>query len=130
MKNEHRRSERFDDIGRVDALQICPLPGVLDDISLNGCKVHFPIPVSVDMDNDFELKLKLSAGNASHNSLLLLCHPQWQRTDGFETQVGFKVLRSPDTRELESYIENLKAKSQDAADVSSLIIAPQVTFVS
>lgn len=129
MKNEHRRSERFDDIGRVEAHQICALPGVLDDISLTGCKVHFPIPVTVDMDSDIDLKIKLST-KVSKGHLTLLCHPQWVNKKGSETEVGFSIMRSPDTRELHSHINLLKENAADADDVSSLIISPAVTYIS
>ena len=126
--DDNRKEVRYADIGRVESADICALPGVLDDVSLTGCKVHFPIPVTIDMENDYELKLKLS-----HKTMLapltLICHPQWKKMNGNETEIGFQVLRSPDSPQLASYINLLKADSDDPANVQGILIDSKATFV-
>lgn len=128
MSEENRKNVRYSDIGRVDATDICALPGVLDDISLAGCKVHFPIPVSIDMENDYELRIKPSH-KAALALLVLVCHPQWKKDVGGESEIGFKVLRSPDTPQLASYIDLLQKDSDDPASVQSILIDSKATFV-
>ena len=51
MEQENRLHTRYEEIGRITAPEICALPGILDDMSLNGCKVHYSFPVVVDLEN-------------------------------------------------------------------------------
>lgn len=129
MAKEHRKEERFDDYGHVDAGELCTLPGVLDDISLKGCKVRFPIPVAIDMENDYHLNISLPHRNAA-TSLRLLCHPQWKQMSENGTQIGFSFLRSMDTPLLKDYIRSLERAAEPQDDVYSLIINTQPVFVS
>lgn len=130
MANENRKEERFPDIGRVDAIDICSLPGVLDDISLSGCKVHFPVPVTVDEENDYEIKIR-PASKCTQEPLVLICHPQWNKIkENNESQIGFAILRSPDTPQLTAYIEERKANNEDdSAIVDSMIIKPTSSLI-
>ncbi|MFA6937227.1 MAG: PilZ domain-containing protein [Treponema sp.] len=128
MNSENRQNVRYEDIGRVDAAEICTLPGVLNDISLTGCKVHFPIPVTIDMEGDFELKIK-PAQKSSEDPFVLVCHPQWVKDNNGETEIGFSILRSPDTPLLANYIEELKKNSDDPASVKDMIIDSKATFI-
>ena len=52
MDQENRLHTRYEEIGRVTASELCALPAVLDDISLNGCKIHYSFPVVVDLENE------------------------------------------------------------------------------
>ena len=128
MKHDHRTDERFEEFGKVESDRLCALPGVLDDISSGGCKVHFPLPVTVDMDSDYTLRMHVSVRNKPH-SLLITCQPQWHRANGSGTDVGFRILPSPDTPMLAEYIDGLRLRGQDDFDVSDLLIAPRATFV-
>jgi hypothetical protein len=128
MNEENRKNVRYPDIGRVDAAEICALPGVLNDISLTGCRVHFPIPVTIDMENDYELRIKTSH-KVALNPLVLLGHPQWKKDTDGESEVGFQILRSPDSPQLASYIELLKQDSDDPANVQGIISDSKATFV-
>ena len=112
MKKNLRQDERFVEIGRVDAPEICALPGVMDDISLNGCRVHFPVPVTLDEDSEYTLKIKLSHLNAPAQ-LELICSPQWELVNCQETQIGFSILRSHDTPDLSAYIRQRKLEAQE-----------------
>lgn len=129
MANDNRKEERFLDIGRVDAVDICSLPGVLDDISLSGCKVHFPVPVSIDEENDYEMHIR-PASKCTLEPFVLICHPEWKIVkENNETQIGFSILRSPDSPQLASYIEELKVNKEDSADGDNIIIKPTSSFV-
>ncbi|MBQ9239687.1 MAG: hypothetical protein IJ191_10350 [Treponema sp.] len=97
-----RKSERFSDFGRAFAPDLCPLPGVLDDVSLHGCKVHFPLSVTVDFDNDYPLIIQPSSQR--DEKLELLCHPQWSKQDGGVTDIGFSILPSHDYTRFTEYI--------------------------
>ncbi|HAM78423.1 MAG TPA: PilZ domain-containing protein [Treponema sp.] len=115
MKNEHRKEERFTDTGRVDAQELCVLPGVLDDISASGCRIHFPVPVKVDMENDYSIKMKIPR----KEFLLpfsLLCRPRWITNSENRSNIGFSFLCSPGTPLLLRYIDFLKAASKKEAD--------------
>ncbi|MBQ9495810.1 MAG: hypothetical protein IJR50_09280 [Treponema sp.] len=105
----HRKSIRFDDIGKIEAPQICALPGVLDNISKDGCKVRFPFPIAVDLENEYELKVTPAqkAGENVHEPFTVLCIPRWVREVGGTTEIGFSILRSPEYNRVVSYIQSL-----------------------
>lgn len=109
MDSSDRLSERFKDIGRFYSEEVCALPGVLEDISKEGCKIHYSLPVSVDMENDYEAKITFA--RSANESFVLLCHPQWIKEDGDDTDIGFKILPSTDFSRLAKYIEKLKEES-------------------
>ncbi len=128
MKNEHRKDVRYEDSGRVEAKSLCALPGVLDDISISGCKVRFPLPIEVDMDNDYDLKM-----NIPHTDFLpvlrLTGRPQWKKRVGSQTQVGFAFLYSPGTPALNKYINHLKSSSTDYKQSLALLLNANAIFV-
>lgn len=109
MSRNLRKNVRFNDFGRADCPSICPVPGVLDDISLTGCKIHYDAPVMVNLESDYEIHIRLS--RASVGAFVLMCHPQWQKQkeDG-STEVGFIFLHSPDSTALENYIQQLQSE--------------------
>ena len=106
MVVDKRKDERFDDIGRAEAHNLCALPGFLVDISMLGCRVRFPANFEVSTEKDVELKI-LTARKGSSQPITLIAHPQWSRSESDSTEIGFKFLRSPGTRELYKYIEKL-----------------------
>ena len=57
MDEENRQHTRYEEIGRVLAPELCALPGVLDDISVSGCKIHYSFPITVDLENEYDIKL-------------------------------------------------------------------------
>ena len=105
MGVESRKSKRFDDIGRIDAPELCPLAGVLDNISRGGCKVHYTFPVAVDLENDYDLTIVFA--RAASESIELLAHPQWVKRNGGTTEIGFKILPSKGIARLFAYIKEL-----------------------
>ena len=108
---EKRQHTRFEDFGKIECFDLSPVSGVLEDISLKGCKVHFDSPVSVNTENDYELKIRLSRVNLE--PLLLIGHPQWVKSSDLSTDIGFQFLRSRDTFRLESYINKLTSEIED-----------------
>lgn len=112
MEQENRLHTRYEEIGRISAPEICALPGILDDISLNGCKAHYSFPVVVDLENEYEVKI--SPLHGSNNSPLnLICTPQWVNELEGNTYIGFKINYSPDAHKLESFIKHLEEISKD-----------------
>ena len=65
MEQENRQHIRYEEIGRVNAPEICALPGILDDISSEGCKIHYTFPVVVDLETEYEIKLSPLHGSNS-----------------------------------------------------------------
>ena len=129
MKKELRKATRYDNIGRVESEAICPLPGVLDDISLSGCRMHFPALFTLDMENDYQIKFKISY-KSNLIAMDLICHPEWQRANEENgTDLGFSFLRSPDTPELVSFISELSSNEKDDSDISDLLIESPVTLI-
>lgn len=112
MEQENRRHTRYEEIGRITAPEICALPGILDDISVKGCKVHYSFPVVVDLENEYEVKISpLHGSNTS--PLNLICTPQWVNETGGNTFIGFRIQYSPDVHKLESFIKHLENISKD-----------------
>ena len=99
---------------------------MLDDISIKGCKVHFPVPVSLDMENQYKLSITLPQQGT--RPFRLLCNPQWQRINDSETEIGFRFLRSPDTPRLASYIGEKRGEIEDDS-IYSMIIGNKAVFV-
>lgn len=106
MAIEQRKNERFVDVGRVDAPELCIFPGILEDISICGSKIRFPANFDVELDMDINLAISPNASNFS-KVLHLIAHPKWIKNHENETLIGFKFLRSPGTHLLNSYIEKL-----------------------
>ncbi len=128
MKSEKRREERFVEPGKVNAKEICAISGILDDISQSGCKVHFSVPVTINLENDYVLSVLFSRRVPSFK-MELLCHPQWYKVTDNITEIGFEILNSPTTPELNSYIQTLKAEASEKLEVESLLKDQDVVFV-
>ena len=112
MEQENRLHTRYEEIGRVTAPDICALPGILDDISANGLKVHYSFPVVVDLETEYDLKISPLHGSNS-SPLKLICTPQWVNETGGNTFIGFKIHYSPDAHKLENFIKHLEIISRD-----------------
>lgn len=116
MNEENRQDTRYQEIGRVDAPEICALNGVLDDISETGCKVHFPCSVDVSQDNEYKIKITLSR-STDEPPLQLICKPVWVNNNPEESQIGFKYLFSPDDSRLHEFISYLKEIENDSPEI-------------
>ena len=111
MEQENRLHTRYEEIGRVTAPELCALPGILDDISLSGCKVHYSFPVVVDLENEYSIRISPLHGNCS--ALNLICTPQWVKEQDGNTYIGFQIQYSPDAHKLESFIKHLESILKD-----------------
>ncbi|MBP5568887.1 MAG: PilZ domain-containing protein [Treponema sp.] len=116
MNRENRQETRYQEIGRVDAPEICALNGILDDISDTGCKVHFSCPVKVSLENEYNLKFTLSS-YSEEPPLQLVCKPMWVKKENTETQIGFKYLFSPDDSRLHEIINHLEEMEDDSPEI-------------
>ena len=112
MAAENRQVTRYKEIGQVVSPELCAISGILDDISLTGCKIHFPCPVIVDMENEYELEISVSRG-PDETPLHLMCQPQWSNEENGITQIGLKVLFSPDANKLKELIAFLESEIED-----------------
>lgn len=112
MDRKDRQSTRYKEIGRINAPTLCAIPGILDDISINGCKVHYQFPVTADLEEEYEIKLSPSS-NSDEPPLNLICKPQWVKEQDGNTYIGFQILYSPDVNRLSNFISYLKEKDSD-----------------
>lgn len=112
MTQENRQSTRYEEIGRVTAPEICALPGILDDISASGCKIHYSFSVVIDLETEYEIKLS-PLHNSDDSPLHLICLPQWINEKDGNTFIGFKILYSPDANRLGEFIEHLEKLADD-----------------
>lgn len=92
MKSERRNATRYEEIGRVDSTELCALPGVMDDISETGCKVHFPVPVTLDKEREYELTIRMP-GKGEASSITLVSRPEWIRDLPEGSELGFSFYR-------------------------------------
>ena len=109
---ENRQNTRYKEIGHFLAQKLCLLPGVLDDVSLEGCKIHYQFPVDVEVDSEYEAQLSPSQYPAEL-PLKLICKTQWVKKSDEMTYIGFKILYSPDRKCLADFIQQLQSKNQD-----------------
>lgn len=112
MNSEERLSHRFEDIGRFLSPELCALPGTLENISREGCKIHYSFPVSVDLNNDYEVKITFS--RVANESFSLICRPCWIQNLENGTDIGFQILPSTDFMRLAKYIDKLNIESADS----------------
>ena len=112
MSSEKRNSTRYREIGRITAPELCPIPGILDDISLTGLRIHYSYPLAVNMDTEYDLKITTSS-NSDEKPLNLICLPQWISQNDDNTSIGFKILYSPDANRLNIFIQRLQDLDQD-----------------
>jgi hypothetical protein len=123
-----RKLPRFADFGRVSAPGLCIFPGVLDNISLEGCRVRFPAEVKPDSDSDYTVQI-LPSRKMSGGPLTLICHPMWKTVKGGTTCIGFMILRSPDTVRLADYIDDLDREAELDEDIENRIKDTECQFI-
>ena len=112
MTQEKRQNTRYKEIGKVSSPELCALAGVLDNISVNGCKVHYTYPVVVDLDSEYSLEIS-PASQYGSQPLRLRCKPQWVNEKEGNTFIGLEILYSPDTARLSDFISQLEKSSSD-----------------
>lgn len=114
MGLENRQNTRYKDIGRVMAPEISSLSAILDDISAEGCKIHYTCPVVAELETEYEIEISPSKNQSNNNNPLhLICVPQWVNEIEGQTHIGFKILYSPDANNLAAFISQLEAESNE-----------------
>ena len=112
MDFEKRSDTRYKEIGKITCHELCALPGVLDDISAGGLKMHYSFPVVVELENEYEVEI-LPSNATNPIPLKLKCLPQWANEQDGSTYIGFKILYSPDANRLNEFIDHLEHLSED-----------------
>lgn len=105
QSDEQRKDVRFEDIGRVDIPALCILPAILVDISMYGCKIRYPVALEIETDNEYDLKI--TPAMREFGSFHLIGEPAWIKKEQKATELGFKILRSPGSRNFQNYVEKL-----------------------
>ena len=111
MKSDSRQAPRFVEIGRVDAPEICLFSGVLVDISESGCRVRFPAILEIDTDCDYEIKITCARKEFT-SPFILIANVSWLNNLENSCEVGFRIIRSPSTREFHSFIKSLEEENR------------------
>ena len=120
MKVYARREDRYVEIGRVDAPDICLFSGVLLDRSRSGCKVRFPANLEIETDVEYELKI-LCARKEFSAPFSLIANVTWLRNADNACEVGFRIIRSPSSRDFEKYISSLKQEKETLDEEEELL---------
>lgn len=120
MKIDKRKNQRFLDMGKVEALDLCPFPGVFVDVSKEGCRVRFPTSFLVNTDTEFEMKISPVRFNC-YESFLIIVRPIWQKNTEDSTEIGFNVLHSPDFRKFDNYVEKLIEEKKEIESEEELL---------
>ena len=120
MGIENRQHPRYPEIGRINCPEICALPGILDNISFTGCKIHFPVSVVVDLDAEYMIKVSLSR-SPEEPPLQLMCKPMWVKENQGNTQIGLQILYSPDDSRLREFIAYLQEMGEDDDDFTDIL---------
>lgn len=128
MKKFTRKEVRFLDFARFESCDLCALPGVLEDVSKNGCRVEFPVSVEPDMERDYSAVVHFP-DRGLKSSLKLMCHPQWLSHEDGKCVVGFSFLRSPDTQRLMNHIDSLSKDASAGSEIESLILDSSAVLV-
>lgn len=123
-----RKETRYNIIGKVDSPELSAVSGGLVDISLHGCKIHYSLPVALDLESDYSLKARI-AYNAINGELSLVCHPVWVREVNGNTDIGFTILRSPDTERLAEIVEALHEAQEKESLGFAQIVNPTCQFI-
>ncbi|OJF76656.1 MAG: hypothetical protein BKP49_05705 [Treponema sp. CETP13] len=113
MLKEIRKNTRFETIGRVSAQSLCLFPGIILNISLEGCRVRFPAIVNPDIDKDYELTVSFSEKDAP-DGLILLGHIKWLETTEESTEIGVNFLHSPSSKPFADFINKLQLEDQES----------------
>lgn len=120
MRTEKRKHQRLEDIGKVNASDLCLFPGVLVDVSKLGCRVRFPASFLVNTDVEYELKIS-PVRFSCFEPFLIMARPIWQKTTDDSTEVGFTILHSPSFKKFDSYIEKLIEEKRNLESEQELL---------
>jgi hypothetical protein len=112
MSIENRQVPRFQDFARARLNELCPLPGFLEDVSKNGCRVRFSNFFAVDIDREYTLTIQ-PALRSGIKEFELVVQPQWVSQGDDSLEIGFVVLRSPGICQFNRYVAILAGQYQE-----------------
>jgi hypothetical protein len=112
MNDENRQLPRYPDFARAKIRELCQLPGYLEDVCKNGCRVRFPNAVSIDTDREYTLAI-LPALRCGIGEFDLIVSPQWIREERDSVEIGFSVLHCPGIRQFMRYVEILSELEEE-----------------
>lgn len=116
-----RQSERFPEFGKVYAPSLSSLPGIVDDVSREGCKIRFAVSVNFDTENDCVVDFVLSQVDGEKR-MSLMCRPKWVRRSENSTEIGMGILPALDYTQFLSYVDCIsnENKTQEVQIVGSV----------
>ncbi len=110
--HEHRVGERYADFARIEAPELCVLPGVLVNISKTGCCVRFPIPVESRQDSLCEIRIQPCC-KAGLKPFRVMAKQIWKICGAPNSELGFSFVNSMDPARLKNYLDVLRKDSFD-----------------
>ncbi|MDR2898001.1 MAG: PilZ domain-containing protein [Spirochaetaceae bacterium] len=116
MISNNRKEPRFDDFAPVDVQGLCRLPGILENISLTGCSVRFPLPFQVRKNTEYTIQVR-PARKTGLTPFTLIGTPVWTFQSAGTTKIGFQVLHSPGSKTLRQYVNLLSASEEIHDDI-------------
>jgi hypothetical protein len=112
MCDKNRQIPRYRDFSRAKIRELCQLPGILEDVSKNGCKVRFPNTCEIDIEREYTLTV-LPALRSGIGEFGLIVRPQWVSEGKDSVEIGFFVLHSPGLRQFVRYVEILSELEEE-----------------
>lgn len=106
MSIENRQAPRYNDFARARIDELCQLPGFLEDVSKNGCKVRFMHVCDLDTESEYTMTI-LPALRSGIREFSIVVKPQWIRKGGDYVEIGFSVLCSPGMCQFNRYVDIL-----------------------
>lgn len=111
MSIDNRQLPRFQDFARARINELCQLPGYLEDVSVNGCKIRFTHVFDVDTDREYTLTV-LPALRSGIGEFEVVVRPQWICRNPDSIDIGFYVLHCPGIRQFMKYVNILAQLDQ------------------
>lgn len=106
MTNCNRQMPRYPDFARACLLELCQLPGYLEDVSKTGCKVRFSHCFEIDNEREYTLKI-LPALRSGIKEFELTVKPIWVQENDDSCEIGFTLVHSPGMKQFARYVEIL-----------------------
>ncbi len=107
MSVTKRNSCRFQDYARVDVGELSIFPGILENISLEGCRVRFPSHPEADTETEYTMVIHPTRKKGMQ-PFSLIGRPVWSVEHPDSVEIGFILLKSPGSRQLAEYIDYLE----------------------
>ncbi len=121
MVLDNRKEQRYTDFARADVQELCTLPGILENISLTGCRVRFNLFFQVRKNTEYTIKIQPSR-KTGLIPFTLIGTPVWVSQADGGTKIGFHILHSPGSAILRQYLNLLNAAEESVDDIMDDIL--------